>query len=78
MSAPKTNLDKQKRNHIVPIIGIIAIVIITIIAFIWWVGDETDDPQMPGQEGGPVGEVPATTPTLELPPADAPPAASTQ
>ncbi len=57
MSAPRTNIEKQKRQHIVPIIGMIVILILVGIGFVWWLADETNDPMMPGEETGPVDEM---------------------
>lgn len=48
MSAPKTNIEKQKKNHIWPIIGIVAVVLLVLAGFLIWFADETDDPVMPG------------------------------
>ncbi|RDW12816.1 hypothetical protein [Paracoccus thiocyanatus] len=72
MSAPRTDLDKQRRRHIGPIIGIIAVVLIALAGFLWWFDDETSDPEMPGEVPGPVGEVPEPTAPAPAPPADAP------
>ena len=73
MSAPHTNIEKQKRRHIVPIVAMIAILIVVIIGFVWWLGDETNDPEMPGQQGGPVEEMtqtPSAEPTGTAQPAE--------
>lgn len=59
MSAPRTNIEKQKRRHLVPIIGIVLVVLIALAGFVWWFGDETSNPEMPGQVPGPVEEMPA-------------------
>ncbi|MFC3568816.1 hypothetical protein [Paracoccus sp. TOH] len=76
MSAPRTNIDKQTRHHLVPIIGIIVAVLIAILGFLWWFDDETSNPEIPGEVPGPVDEVPAPAPApatgTETAPATAP------
>jgi len=62
MSAPRTNLDKQKRHHLIPVLGIVAVVLIALAGFVWWFDDETSDPEIPGQVPGPVDEMPADPP----------------
>lgn len=74
MSAPRTNLEKQKRHHIVPIIGIIVVVLIALGGFLWWFNDETTDPEIPGEVPGPVGEI-AEPPATGAAPVDGAPAA---
>ncbi|MFD1881165.1 hypothetical protein [Paracoccus pacificus] len=59
MSAPQTDPEKQVRNHLVPIVGIIVIVVVVLLGFLWWIGDETDDPAMPGETVGPIEEIPS-------------------
>lgn len=75
MSAPRTNLEKQKRRHLVPIIGIIAVVLVVIAAFLWWFDDETSNPEIPGQVPGPVDEITEPAPAGTAPPETAPPPA---
>ncbi|WP_052095868.1 hypothetical protein, partial [Paracoccus versutus] len=81
MSAPRTDLERQRRHHLVPIIGILAAVLIALAGFLWWFNDETSDPEIPGQVPGPVDEItdppaaggetaPATTPAAAGPAAD--------
>ncbi|MDF3856295.1 hypothetical protein ACDP63_22355 [Paracoccus sp. P2] len=57
MSAPRTDLEKQRRRHLVPILGILAAVLIVLAGFVWWFNDETSDPEIPGQVPGPVDEI---------------------
>ena len=57
MSAPRTDVEKQKRRHFTPIYATIAIVVLVVIGFVWWLGRETEDPDIPGETGGPVEEV---------------------
>ncbi|WP_312526257.1 hypothetical protein [Paracoccus sp. (in: a-proteobacteria)] len=65
MSAPRTNIEKQKRHHLVPIVTIIVILILVGLGFVWWLSNETNDPIMPGEVTGPVEDLPppALTPT---------------
>lgn len=63
MSAPRTNIEKQKRHHLVPIVTIIVILIFVGLGFVWWLSDETSDPIMPGEVTGPVEDRPQPTPT---------------
>ncbi|TRW93064.1 hypothetical protein FNJ84_20505 [Paracoccus sp. M683] len=63
MSAPRTNIEKQKRHHLVPIVTIIAILIFVGLGFVWWLSDETTDPIMPGEVAGPVDDLPQPPPT---------------
>lgn len=72
MSAPRTNIEKQKRHHLVPILGIIAVVLIALAGFLWWFGDETNDPAIPGQTPGPADEIAAPTDATPAPATDAP------
>lgn len=50
MSAPNTNPEKQVRRHRTPIYAMVVIVLLTILGFVFWLGDETQEPQMPGTE----------------------------
>lgn len=34
MSAPRTNIEKQKRHHMIPIIGIVLVVLIALAGFL--------------------------------------------
>lgn len=77
MSAPRTDLEKQKRHHLVPIIGIIAVVLIALAGFVWWFDDETSDPEIPGAVPGPVDEITEPpAPTTGTAPVAEPPAPS--
>lgn len=40
MSAPDTNIKKQERRHIVPLIGIALVVIFGIGIIVFWTGEE--------------------------------------
>lgn len=63
MSAPRTNIEKQTRHHLVPIVAIIVILVLVGLGFVWWLTDETTDPIMPGELNGPVEEIPQPQPT---------------
>ncbi|MEF9604617.1 hypothetical protein O4J55_20685 [Paracoccus sp. PXZ] len=71
MSAPRTDLEKQKRHHMVPIIGIIVAVLVVLAGFVWWFNDETTDPEIPGEVPGPVDEI-AEPPATGTAPVEAP------
>ncbi|MFN4130663.1 MAG: hypothetical protein ACK4GC_12750 [Paracoccaceae bacterium] len=67
MSAPQTNIEKQKRRHRGPLIGMIVAVIAVVIGFVWWLGYEVteSDPVVSpqGQIDGRTGDqVPADAP----------------
>lgn len=49
MSAPNTNLDKQKRRHWFPLIGMALVVIFGVIMIMFWLGEEAaqSDPASP-------------------------------
>ncbi len=68
MSAPRTNIEKQKRHHLVPIVAIVGILVFVGLGFVWWLSDETTDPIMPGEVTGPVEDQPppAANPSAPL------------
>lgn len=68
MSAPQTNLDRQKRRHRGPLIGIVAALIVAGLLFVVFFGDVT------APEDSLLGDGPTTTvPATEMPvPAPAP------
>lgn len=59
MSAPRTNIEKQKRDHRWPLIGMLLVVILVVLGFLWWLGDETSNPEMPGQNSQQTQQGPA-------------------
>lgn len=73
MSAPQTNIEKQKRRHRGPLIGMIVVVLAVGLGYLWWVGyevAESDPPQgSQTQIDGRTGEqvVPETTPDVADP-----------
>ncbi|MDR7125053.1 hypothetical protein [Pseudotabrizicola sp. 4114] len=82
MSAPQTNIEKQKRRHRGPLIGMIVVVLAVGLGYLWWVGYEVaeSDPaqgsqtQIDSRTGDQV--VPETTPNqsdpVAVPQADQP------
>ena len=49
MSAPNTNLDKQRRRHWGPLIGMAVVVIFGVVMIFFWLGEEAaqSDPAAP-------------------------------
>jgi hypothetical protein len=41
MSAPDTNLDRQKRRHKAPLVGLAVILVVVGLGFVMFLGDET-------------------------------------
>lgn len=71
MSAPQTNIERQKRRHRGPIAGItlgVVFVLLLVLGYGWMTGEEPETP------AGPTVETPATEPMAD--PA-APPATGT-
>lgn len=68
MSAPRTNIDKQKRRHLVPIVTLIVILLAVGLGFVWWLADETSDPVMPGEVTGTADEISHPSPTPPITP----------
>lgn len=62
MSAPQTNVERQKRRHFIPLIGIALVTVFAVILIVYWLFEEVSqaDPQSPED----TTEVPAT----EIPP----------
>jgi hypothetical protein len=50
MSAPKTNLEAQKRRHVVPLIGMALVVIFGVGLIIYWQFEEAAGGDSPGTE----------------------------
>lgn len=59
MSAPQTNIERQKRNHRGPLIGIIASLALVAILFFVFVGDATS-PESSLLGEGPIEAAPIT------------------
>ena len=59
MSAPRTNLEKQRRRHWGPLLGIAAVTVFALAVILWWLVEEVADadPQPPaGTDAGTVQE----------------------
>lgn len=54
MSAPDTNIDKQKRRHWAPLVGSVLVAVFGIAMILWWLTDESA--QAPGPETAPPAE----------------------
>lgn len=59
MSAPKTNIETQKRQHIAPLIGMALVVIFGVGLIIWWQFEEASQGASPGSD---VTDAPDTRP----------------
>jgi hypothetical protein len=71
MSAPKTNIDKQKRRHFVPLLGMALVAIFGVILIVYWQFEESAQGLSPGDE---VPTVPGTEREV-VPPTPVEPAA---
>lgn len=71
MSAPDTNIEKQKRRHRGPLIGMAVVVIFALGLILFWLMDEVDNGADP-EAADPAGVV--IDPAVTAPPAVAPPA----
>jgi hypothetical protein len=49
MSAPQTNLEKQKRWHRGPLIGMIGVIVFVGVMFMWLTGAFGPEAEKPGQ-----------------------------
>jgi flagellar basal body-associated protein FliL len=67
MSAPRTNIEKQKRRHIVPLLGMAVVVVFAVGLILYWQFEEAAQGDAPGVEEP---SDPGATPRL---PSDAPP-----
>ena len=47
MSAPQTNIEKQKRRHRGPLVGMIVVVLAVTLGYLWWVGYEVAESNPP-------------------------------
>lgn len=69
MSAPNTNLDKQRKRHWAPLLGIAAATLFGVIIIVYWIGEEVveSDPQPPaGLDAGTVNEPAQSTIPAEV------------
>ena len=75
MSAPQTNLDKQKRRHRGPLIGMIVVVAFALTLLFFQMMDTAEQGQptdsqggsIDGRTGAPSEENPPTVPTVPIP-----------
>ncbi len=65
MSAPRTNIEKQKRRHIGPLIGMAVVVVFAVGLILYWQFEEAARGDAPGVEDpsdpGAAPRVPAET-----------------
>jgi hypothetical protein len=69
MSAPKTNLEKQKKRHFAPLIGMALVALFGVALIVFWQFEEAAQGLSPGDD---VPTIPGTErevvpPTLEEP-----------
>lgn len=72
MSAPRTNVEKQVRRHIGPLIGMAAVTVLVVVMFVLWLGyeaAETDQPAGATDEvGAPAPDAAVTPDVIETAP----------
>lgn len=51
MSAPKTNIEKQKRRHLVPLIGMALVAAFGVVLIVYWQFEEAAMGNAPATEG---------------------------
>lgn len=69
MSAPNTNLDKQRKRHWGPLLGIVAATLFGVLLIVYWIGEEVveADPEPPaGLDAGTVNEPAQSTIPAEV------------
>lgn len=50
MSAPKTNIETQKRQHVVPLIGMALVVAFGVMLIVYWQFEEAAQGDSPGAD----------------------------
>ncbi|MEI4470051.1 hypothetical protein [Frigidibacter sp. MR17.24] len=61
MSAPRTNIEAQKRRHVAPLVGMLAVVVFAVGLILWWLTDES------AEAPGPTDDATAVEPTAAAP-----------
>lgn len=67
MSAPQTDLEKQKRRHWAPLLGMAAVTVFALAVIAYWLFEEADGTEHPLND----------VPQAEMPPSDAVPGQAT-
>lgn len=64
MSAPQTNLDKQRKRHWAPLLGMALAVLFGVGVIFYWLGEEvaTSDPPEPVESESDTGAIDSTLP----------------
>ncbi|WP_333816285.1 hypothetical protein [Tabrizicola sp.] len=62
MSAPKTNLETQKRQHIVPLVGMALVAIFGVGLIVYWQFEEASQGASPGADAPDTRPIDATNP----------------
>ena len=68
MSAPQTNLEKQRRRHWAPLLGIAAVTLFALAVIVYWLMEEaanSDPPPPAGTDAGTVEEPAQSTIPVE-------------
>lgn len=52
MSAPRTNLEKQTRRHIWPLVGMAVVTLFAVLLIVFWLFEEVEDSEPPAQTNG--------------------------
>ncbi len=60
MSAPQTNIEKQKRRHWAPLVGSALVAVFGVLMILWWMTEETveapgPDASAPAEATGDIG-----------------------
>ncbi len=73
MSAPRTNLERQRRRHWVPLLGMALVAAFGVLLIVYWLFEEAAESDQPqGSAPPPIGSI-ETAPTATEPPDPAAP-----
>lgn len=67
MSAPKTNIETQKRRHWAPLVGMALAALFGVLLIVYWIGEEVVDSDPPA----PIAPGSVVTPAAPGAPAEA-------
>ncbi len=71
MSAPRTNIETEKRRHRGPLIGMALVVVFGLALLTWWLMEQVGNAENPGTPttGETAAEMPGTDTPPPVPPA---------